>query len=115
MNGRIMKFSSIPRFKNAPTPRHAPSSVGPASPSGPPRATALRNPSAAHAKDYPDHPRQHRHSIAPRPTQQLCHTALSLAAALGILLRASAVELTDVFVGGDDGYPAYRIPALVTT
>jgi hypothetical protein len=36
------------------------------------------------------------------------------------VLRASAAEqslptLVDVFVNGDDGYPAYRIPALITT
>jgi len=28
---------------------------------------------------------------------------------------AASPQITDVFLGGRDGYPAYRIPALITT
>jgi len=47
--------------------------------------------------------------------QSMCHL---LAGALLLSATAPASEtpsLVDVFVGGQDGYPAYRIPALVTT
>src|SRR3954471_4057110 len=43
---------------------------------------------------------------------------LSITAFIGLCGNARAEEelqITDVFVGGQDGYPAYRIPALITT
>ena len=42
---------------------------------------------------------------------------LALALLLGppVVADAAPLPMTDVFVGGNEGYPAYRIPGLITT
>jgi sialidase-1 len=45
----------------------------------------------------------------------MCHLVASALLLSATALSSQPVTLVDVFVGGQDGYPAYRIPALVTT
>src|SRR5947209_1938475 len=47
----------------------------------------------------------------------LHRTLIGFTFPLALLSRSQAVQpqRSDVFVGGQDGYPAYRIPALITT
>jgi sialidase-1 len=52
--------------------------------------------------------------------QSMCHLLVSALLLSSTLLSSTAPAsepppLVDVFVGGQDGYPAYRIPSLVTT
>jgi len=47
--------------------------------------------------------------------QSMCHLVASALLLSAIALSGQSVPLVDVFVGGQDGYPAYRIPSLVTT
>ena len=47
--------------------------------------------------------------------QSMCHLVASALLLSATALSSQSVPLIDVFVGGQDGYPAYRIPALVTT
>ena len=47
--------------------------------------------------------------------QSMCHLLASALLLSATALSSQPVPLVDVFIGGQDGYPAYRIPALVTT
>ena len=47
--------------------------------------------------------------------QSMCHLVAGALLLSATALSSQSVPLIDVFVGGQDGYPAYRIPALVTT
>ena len=47
--------------------------------------------------------------------QSMCHLLVGALLLSVTALSIQPVPLVDVFVGGQDGYPAYRIPALVTT
>jgi sialidase-1 len=44
-----------------------------------------------------------------------CLAPLVACTLLSSLAKADQLEIADVFVGGQDGYPAYRIPTLITT
>src|SRR5690242_10509861 len=41
--------------------------------------------------------------------------SFALVLALNALLRAAPPSFTDVFINGQKGYPAYRIPSLIAT